>query len=110
FSRAGRLRLLVVAAEVVVVALVALPALRPVGILLAHPLVPAAPERVAALAHPALAAFLLAAGLVLVRVVRHGSTTDGGVFWALVGAALALGGVVGLASTVYFATAGLVLV
>jgi diguanylate cyclase (GGDEF)-like protein len=109
-SPSGRARLAVVTAESIAVALIALPAMRGLETALAQPLVPAAPARIVGLTHLAFVAFVIALGAVLTRVIRHGATMDCGALWALAGAWLALGIEIGLASTVYFATAGLVLV
>jgi len=63
------------------------------------------------LALPAIVAFGVAFFLLAVRFIRHETVIENGFFWALLSVFFALAvGKIGAVSTIYFATAGLVLV
>ncbi|MBI1735880.1 MAG: GGDEF domain-containing protein [Candidatus Rokubacteria bacterium] len=90
FAARGRLRLVALGAEAGAVALLALPALAPVGDALAAPLVAAAGARAGALAQSGVIACALAVAGVAARLARRPRPDDAGLFWALLAAIAAL--------------------
>jgi diguanylate cyclase (GGDEF)-like protein len=110
-SPRGRRDLAVLGAEVAAVALLCGPSLAPVAGLLGARLVDAPLEAATGVPQLAILAFLVALTVVSARFARTQAAVDGGLVWALVAAFLALtAGRGGTASTLYLATAGLVLI
>jgi diguanylate cyclase (GGDEF)-like protein len=102
-ARHGRVALSVFAAEIVLITLLCQP--------LFLPLAGRLDATFGALPHVALGAFALAFGLLVRGAMRQMTALESGALWALVGAFLAFSaGGGGLDSSVYFATAGLILV
>lgn len=107
----GRVKLMVLALQVLGVTLVSRSELASVAAWLDHAFVEAAFPRTIAIPQPALLAFGLAFVLVASRFLRHPTVLESGSVWTLVAAFLALGtGPVGVVSTLYLTTAGLILV
>ena len=90
FAARGRLRLVMLGAEAVAVAVLALPALAPVGEALAAVPVAAADARVGALAQLGIVACALAVAGVAARLARLPRPDDAGLLWALVASTGAL--------------------
>jgi diguanylate cyclase (GGDEF)-like protein len=109
-SRHGRLAAGVLGAQALAVALVAHPQAAPLARALEHAFVDPRFLRWTALAQPALLAFVVALAAVAVRFARRPRPLESGVLGALVAAFLALSVPgLGLVSTIYFATGGLIL-
>ncbi len=107
----GRVKLGVIALQLLGAALLSRPEFATVGAALDHTLVEANLLRSLALPQPALLAFALAFLLAAIRFTLHPTALESGSVWALVAAFLALSaGPVGLVSTIYLTTAGLIVV
>ncbi|MBI4589045.1 MAG: GGDEF domain-containing protein, partial [Candidatus Rokubacteria bacterium] len=107
----GRLKLSFLGVQLVAVAVLCRPELASVARTLEHAFVEATFLRAMAFPPPALLAFGLARVLATLRFIRDPTPIESGSVWALVAAFLALiTGSVGLLSTIYLTTAGLILV
>jgi len=107
----GLLRLAIILPQPPIVALLCRPEQAGLAALLEHRLVDIPFVGGLPIAQPALLAFGIAFGLVTVRFICRPDLIAGGFMWALVAALLALtAGRIGAVSTLYFATAGLILV
>jgi len=107
----GLLRLAIILPQPPIVALLCRPEQAGLAALLEHRLVNIPFVGGLPIAQPALLAFGIAFGLVTVRFICRPDLIAGGFMWALVAALLALtAGRIGAVSTLYFATAGLILV
>ena len=107
----GLLRLAIILPQPPIVALLCRPEQAGLAALLEHRLVDIPFVGGLPIAQPALLAFGIAFGLVTVRFICRPDLIAGGFMWALVAALLALtAGRIGVVSTLYFATAGLILV
>ena len=107
----GRAKLMVLVLQVLLVTLISHPEFASVAAWLDHTFLETALLPDIAIPQPALLAFGLAFVLVTARFVYHPTVLESGSVWALVAAFLALSaGPVGLASTLYLTTAGLILV
>lgn len=107
----GRVKLGAIALQLLGAALLSRPEFASVAAALDHTLVEADFLRSLALPQPALLAFALAFLLAAIRFTLHPTALESGSVWALVAAFLALSaGPVGLVSTIYLTTAGLILV
>ena len=107
----GLLRLAIILPQPPIVALLCRPEQAGLAALLEHRLVDIPFVGGLPIAQPALLAFGVAFGLVTVRFICRPDLIVGGFMWALVATLLALTtGRIGAVSTLYFATAGLILV
>jgi diguanylate cyclase (GGDEF)-like protein len=107
----GLLRLIVILAQLPIIALLRLPGQAGLAALLEHRLLDIPLAEGLPLAQPALLAFGAAFGLVTVRFIFRPGLIVSGFMWALVATFLALtASPIGAVSTLYFATAGLILV
>lgn len=106
----GRWKLGFLLGQVIAVALFPRPELAPLAAWLDFAFWQVPALRVIRLPQPALVAFGLAFALVSLRVLRQPTAIESGSVWALIAAFLALtSGPVGVASTLYLTTAGLIL-
>jgi len=107
----GLLRLIVILAQLPIVALLCRPEQAGLAALLEHRLLDIPFVGGLPIAQPALLAFGVAFGLVTVRFICRPDLIVSGFIWALAATLLALtAGRIGTVSTLYFATAGLILV
>ena len=107
----GTLRLSLILLQVLVVGLLCLPEHAGVAGLLEHTFVDWHFVRRSPVAQPALLVFGMAFVLLMIRFIRHQTAIESGFVWGLVAAFLALRAARGgFTSTVYLATAGLILV
>jgi diguanylate cyclase (GGDEF)-like protein len=107
----GLLRLVIILAQLPVAALLCRPEQAGVAALLEHRLLDIPFVAGLPIAQPALLAFGVAFGLIIVRFICRPDLIASGFMWALVATLLALtAGRMGAASTLYFSTAGLILV
>lgn len=107
----GRVKLGVLVLQLLGAALISRPEFASAAAALDYTLVEADFLRSLALPQPALLAFALAFLLAAIRFILHPTALESGSVWALVAAFLALSaGPVGLVSTIYLTTAGLILV
>ncbi len=107
----GLLRLAIILPQLPIVALLCRPEQAGLAALLEHRLLDIPFVGGLPIAQPALLAFGVAFGLVTVRFICRPDLIVGGFMWALVATLLALTtGRIGAVSTLYFATAGLILV
>lgn len=111
FSGWGAARILAVAVEVLLVAVLAQPAVAPLAAFLRAPLLPASWFSWTPLGQPALLAFAASLAVIATRTVLEPNATGRGFFWATAAAFTGFQFAhTGLSATFYFATAGLVLV
>jgi diguanylate cyclase (GGDEF)-like protein len=107
----GLLRLAIILPQLPIVALLCRPEQAGLAALLEHRLLDIPFVGGLPIAQPALLAFGIAFGLVTVRFICRPDLIVSGFIWALVATLLALtAGAIGTVSTLYFATAGLILV
>jgi diguanylate cyclase (GGDEF)-like protein len=110
-SPAGRKRLAVAAAEVVLTMVMCLPALRPTAAQMSRAFATLALSNWSRLSQPALLAFLLAGAVIMVLLVRRYKAVESSLLWSLAAAFIALrtAGTSHL-NGVYFAAGGLTLI
>jgi diguanylate cyclase (GGDEF)-like protein len=110
-SPTGRRRLAIVGGEALAILLLCIPTFRQVAAQLSRAFAPLALSHWSRLSQPALVAFLLAAGIIMIPLVRRYKAVESSLLWSLVAAFIAIR----TASTshldgVYFAAGGLTLI
>lgn len=111
FTPSGLWRLGILLAQLPLVAIICEPAQASVAALLEHPFVDAGVISGMRVTQPVLLAFAAAFLVVATRFTRHPHTNESAFLWALMAAFLGLNtSSIGPVSTIYFATAGLILV
>lgn len=110
-SPAGRRRLGIIAGQIAAVALLCLPMFGKAAVQIGRAFAPLALSKWSGLSQPALAAFILAAAVMMIPLIRRYKAVESSLFWSLVAAFIALR----TASTtqhdgVYFSAGGLALI